>query len=133
MTARIWAGALGSAVVPVEPQAQGVLDFGARRSGESAHADAAARIGGQPVDVLAGQPGVLDGGQAGLDGEVDVGAAQPAPDGRLADAGDGGLPLGRGRAHAATAGRRPVGGHRPEERQEHVVLLLEDDLDLALR
>ena len=92
--------AFRAAVVPVELQPEGVLDLGCPRAGE-AHVAAhpGPGIGGQPVDVVPGQAGVGDGGQAGVDGQVDLGATEPPADVGLADAGDGGLALGRGGAH----------------------------------
>ena len=52
------------------------------------------------------RPGVGDGGQAGLDREIDVGAAEPPPDVGLSDARNDGPAL-QGlldRAHDASAG-----------------------------
>ena len=69
-------------------QAQGVLDLGGRGPGEAARAHAGTGEGGQPVDVVAGEPGVGDGLQAGVDGEVELAAPEPPPDVGLADARD---------------------------------------------
>ncbi len=81
---------LPSAVVPVEPQPQRVLHLGTARAGEPRGAGSHPRIGGQPVDVVAGEAGVVHGGQARLDGEVQVAPVQGPAHGRLADAGDHG-------------------------------------------
>ena len=81
---------LAAAVVPVERQPQRVLHLGRARAGEAGGAGAHAGVGGQAVDVVAGEPGIGNGGQAALDGEVEVGPTEAAPDGRLADARDDG-------------------------------------------
>ncbi len=65
--------ALAATVVPVDPEAQGVLDLGGARPGEAGRAGAHAGVGGDPVDVVAGEPGIGDGGERGLDGEVELG------------------------------------------------------------
>ncbi len=94
--------ALEPAVVPVELQAQGVLDLGGRRTGEPARAHAGTGERGQSVDVVAGEAGIGDGAQAGLDGEVELAAPQPPSDGGLADARDDRPALeALGRAHGA--------------------------------
>ena len=79
------------------------------------------RVGGEPVDVVAGQPGVGDGGQARLDREVEVGAAQPAPHVGLPDARDDGPAL-QGLLEAGLTTRV----RRREERDPHVLVMLED-------
>ena len=45
-------------------------------------------VGGQAVDVVAGQAGVVDGLEARVDGELERVAEQAAADVGLADAGD---------------------------------------------
>ena len=101
-------GALAPAVVPVQGQAQGVLDLRRGRAGESGRPRPHAGIRREPVDVVAGQPGVGDGGQARLHRQVEVGATKPASHIRLPDSRDDGLALqrlpGRSRAHDASAG-----------------------------
>ncbi len=71
---------LGAAVVPVELEAEGILDFGGSRAGKAGHAGPGTGVGGQPVDVLPGQPGVGDGIEAGVDSQIDVGSTEPATD-----------------------------------------------------
>ena len=82
------AGPFEPAVVPVELQAQRVLDVGARRARRSRPCPCPPGEGGEPVDVVAGEPGVGHGLQAGLHGQVEVGASEAPADGRLADARD---------------------------------------------
>ncbi len=97
---------LAAAVVPVEREPERILHLGRRRPGEARRPGTHGRVGGEAVDVVAGQARVGDGGQAGLDREIEVGAAQPPPDVGLADARDDG-PAFQGlldRAHDAAAG-----------------------------
>src|SRR5262249_35089750 len=68
-----------------------------------------ARVGRQTVDVAHRQPGVLDGGDGGVEGELEPGAEESAPDVGLTDARDHGPAEELGlvaRAHAVTAGTR---------------------------
>ena len=90
--------ALGTAVVPVELEAECVLHLGCAGPGEAAHAEPRSRVGGQPVDVVPGQTGVGDGPEAGIQSEVEVSAPEPPADFGLPDAGDGRLALGGSRS-----------------------------------
>ena len=89
-----------------------------------------ARIGGQPVDVVAGEAGVVDGGQAGLDGEVEV-----APTERAGRSPTGRCPEMTARALERDLGRLtpPTRRGRAEQREVDVLVLLEDDLDRPSR
>ena len=123
MTARIWRWSLAATVMPVQPEAQGVLDLGGGGSGKARGAGAHPRVGGQPVDVVPGEPGVIHGRQTGVDGQVEVAAIEAASDRRLADPRDDSPALQRlldGRAHRSR--------HRPEERELDVVVVLEHHL-----
>ena len=99
-----------------------------------------ARVGGQPVDVVEGEPGVRDRGQAGVDGQPQRVDHQPAPHARLPDPSqhDPFLKL-RGRSPGAggadvTVGRDGEGLVRPlgvglEQRDVDVAGLLEQHPD----
>jgi hypothetical protein len=63
---------LTTAVVPIQPESQGVLDLRRSWSGEATTTEPHARIRGQAVDVVAGEPGVCDRVEAGLDSEVEL-------------------------------------------------------------
>ena len=63
---------LAPSVVPVEGEAQRVLDLGGGGTGEPGGARPHARVGGQPVDVVPGEAGVGHRGQAGLEGQVEL-------------------------------------------------------------
>ena len=56
------------------------MDLRGRGAGEPGGARTHARIGGQAVDVVTGQTGVGHRGQAGLLGEVEVGAVEAPTD-----------------------------------------------------
>ena len=71
-------GRLRSAADPRRAQAQGVLHRGDAALRVAAGTAAAARVGREPVDVVASEAGVVDGTQAGLDGERERVAHQPA-------------------------------------------------------
>src|SRR3546814_15741119 len=95
--------------MPVGPQPQGFLhdrgagaaETGAGRGDTAGVADLA-RPGHEAIDVVAGEPGVLNGGENRVDGERQGGVASVASDARLADAGDDDLVL-KAVAHAVTA------------------------------
>ena len=79
---------------------------------EPAGADARTREGGQPVDVVTGEPGVGDGRQAGVQSEVELATPEPATHVGLADARDDRPafePLGRGSGADAVHGRDSAG------------------------
>ena len=98
-------------------------------------------IGGEAVDVVAGEPGVLDGGEARLDREVERVAVDAPADLRLADAGDDRLALADlgaasrrlrapppARRAAATRRRTPRTRPRTGMPMRHVVGLAADDV-----
>ena len=99
---------LATAVVPVQRQAEGVLDLWRRRAAEARRAGAHARVGGEAVDVVTAEPGIGNGGQRRLHRQVEVGAAQASAHGGLPDARDDGASLqrllDRCRAHDVPSG-----------------------------
>ena len=96
-----------AAVVPVERQAERVLHLGRGRAAEPRRPGAHAGVGREPVDVVAGQAGVGNGGQCGVHREIQVGASQTTADVGLSDARNDGAPLQgllrRTRAHDASS------------------------------
>ncbi len=136
-------GGLEAAVAPGEPEAQGVVEVGARRAAER---PAGTGVGRDAVDVVEGQAGVGDGALGGLDGEVEPAAVEAAPDVGLADPGNHGSAL-EGLTHRRSGGRRleqlghhPVGGviarALPGDgtvvEQEHAVTQVEGVADVLL-
>ena len=81
--------------MPVERQAQGVLDLRRGRPSEGRRAGAHAGVGGDAVDVVAVEPGVGNGRQRRLDRQVEIGPPETASHGGLPDARDDGSPLER--------------------------------------
>src|SRR2546421_372629 len=62
---------LDAAVVPVEVEAQGILDLDDARSREPRGKVHVSGVGGDAVDVVARQTGVLDGGQRRVESELE--------------------------------------------------------------
>jgi hypothetical protein len=130
-------GEVAPAVDPRRPQPQRLLHGGDAALAQ-AHPDGA-RIGGQPVDVVEGEARVRHRRQAGVDGEGQRVDHQPAPDRRPAGAGQH-RPVLEPVVADRRSGRRtrrlahPVDGvrlaRRFEQREPHVIVLLEADDDL---
>ena len=76
---------LQAAVEPVEVEPQGVLQLDDADAGEPRRRVHVAWVGGEPVDVGAGQPGVLDSRQGSVDREVERVPVQAAADVGLSD------------------------------------------------
>ncbi len=82
-------GAFAATAVPVELEAQRVVHVGCAWTGEAAGpSHHCAGVSGEAVDVVHRQAGVGDGAVRRVEGEVEVGAVELAPDGGLADARD---------------------------------------------
>src|SRR3546814_19249897 len=102
--------------MPVGPQPQGFLhdrgagaaETGAGRGDTAGVADLA-RPGHEAIDVVAGEPGVLNGGENRVDGERQGGVASVASAARLAAAGDDDFCL----TGVAPPGTDPTGGAPP--------------------
>ncbi len=88
---------------PVEVEPQRVLQLGHAGPREPRRDVHVPRVGRHAVDVVAGQAGVVDGPQHGLDGERQRVAVDAPSDLRLADARDGRGPLPHD-SHGATSG-----------------------------
>ena len=96
---------LDAARVPTDLEAQRVLHFDEPRARETGRRVHRPRIGGDAVDLVGGEAGVLDGGHARVEREVERVAEQPAADLRLPRAADHGTPLDRVRCHQAAGSK----------------------------
>ena len=130
-------GQVAAAVDPGRLEAQGLLDGG---HPALAHPHGGGPgVGRQAVDVVQGEPGVLDRGEAGVHGQRQRVPHQAPADGRAADPRQHGPVLEAVGRHGGPR-RRPlrlgdgVGGIVPagrlEEGEPHVLAGLEADLDL---
>src|SRR3546814_4812609 len=99
-----WSSDVCSSDLFLHDRGAGAAETGAGRGDTAGVADLA-RPGHEAIDVVAGEPGVLNGGENRVDGERQGGVASVASDARLADAGDDDLVL-KAVAHAVTDSKR---------------------------
>ncbi len=137
MTAPPWPGSSMPPLCQVGPQPERLFDRGAPAFAHAA--DAGARIGGEPVDVVEREPGIGDRVEARVDGERERVDHQPPADRRTTDARQHRAVLVAVVVHRRTDRRVLRLGDalarvglpgRLEERDPDVVVLLEADGDL---
>ena len=91
-------GQLDTPRVPVELQAERILDLDHATTREARRRVHVPRVGGDAVDIFAGETGVGDGIQAGVQGEPEGRSVEAPPDVGLTDAADDGAALSDRRA-----------------------------------
>ena len=94
-------GELDAARVPADFEAQRVLHFDEPRAGEAGRSVHGPGVGGDAVDLVGREAGVLDGGHARVEREVERVAEEAAADVGLPHAADDGAPLDRVYHHQA--------------------------------
>src|SRR3546814_19933755 len=100
-----WSSDVCSSDLFLHDRGAGAAETGAGRGDTAGVADLA-RPRHEAIDVVAGEPGVLNGGENRVDGERKGGVASVSSDARLADAGDDDLFIKEVDHRVSAEGRR---------------------------